>query len=111
MAKTQRISRSEKKLHAYCDKNAKKGIQTMKKLQKLLKRKTMNKPAEMKYLTTFMKECKDMYTEKKGKQVPNCNKYARRVLKFYRPLNFTKKQRAKITKTSIKECKKKYPVF
>ena len=117
MAKTRRISRGEKKLHAYCDKNANKGLQTMKDLHRLLKKKSMTKKKQTNYLTTYMKECKGMYMEKKDKLVPNCDEYTRRVFKFLDNVTpndkkaLTKKQRVKITKISMKECKKKYPVF
>ena len=117
MAKTRRISRGEKKLHAYCDTNANKGLKTMKNLHRLLKKKSMTKKKQTKYLTTYMKECKDMYMEKNSKMVPNCDEYTRRVFKFldnFTPKGkkgLTKKQRAKITKASMKDCKKKYPVF
>ncbi len=117
MAKTRRVSRSEKKLHAYCHKNAKKGLKTKKVLLKLLKKKTMKKKEETEYLTKFMKECKDLYMEKKGKLVPNCKEHTRRVFELIHKIlpkskkSLTKKERARITKDSMKVCKKEYPVF
>ena len=117
MAKTQRVSRSSKKLHAYCDKNAKKSLKTMKNLYKLLTKKSMTKKKQTKHITTYMKECKGMYMEKNSKMVPNCDEYTKRVFKFldnFTPKDkkgLTKKQRARITKDSMKDCKKKYPVF
>ncbi len=117
MAKTQRISRSEKKLHAYCDKNAKKGLMTKKVLLKLLKKKTMKKKEETEYLTKFMKKCKSMYMEKNGKLIPNCKEHTRRVFELIHKIlpkgekAVTKKERARITKDTMKACKKEFPVF
>lgn len=77
----------------------------------------MTKKEIHKHLTTYMKECNGMYMEKKDKLVPNCEEYTKRVFEFLRnftPKNqksLTKKQRAKITRQSMVNCKKIFPVF